>query len=153
MLWPKYADLPNPSALRLGERFLYTDGSYNHGVSGWAVVELGVCILQDWSRGLTSNLAEGMAIQAALELLPTGPATIRSDSLAWVQALTVKGRMRGKPSKEVYSNCKDMLRPDIKLQWVPSHTGRYQGNELADEWARDARLNKVTMGTGADTLR
>lgn len=144
MLWPKYMDLPTPTLTHLGERILYTDGSYNHGVSGWAVVESGICILQDWSRGLTSNLAEGMAIQAALELVVEGPALILSDSLAWVQALSVKGRMRGKPSKEVYTNCKDMLRPEVKLQWIPSHTDRFPGNALADEWARDARVNHIT---------
>lgn len=145
MLWPKYTDLPTPLPTRLGERILFTDGSYNHGVSGWAVVENGKCILQDWSRGLTSNLAEGMAIQAALELVTEGPALILSDSLAWVQALSVKGRMRGKPSKEVYNSCKEMLRPEVQLEWVPSHTGKVVGNEIADEWARDARMNKVTM--------
>lgn len=125
-------------------RVLYTDGSHNHGVSGWAIVEDMECIYQNWGRGLTSNIAEGLAILQALKIVQGDKALILSDSLAWVKALTDLKPIKGKGAKEIYEQAAPLLHPNIQLRWVPSHTDYLPGNELADEYASQARHCRIS---------
>lgn len=132
------------SVQRYKSRVLYTDGSYDHGVAGWAVVEGTECIHQDWGRGITSNMAEGQAILAALRIAQGRPATILTDSRSWVTAITQSRRVKGKGAKDILEASLDLYHPHIELAWVPSHTGMIVGNELADSYAREARLSKLS---------
>lgn len=144
-LTPQYTDLDQRKQVRrYGERVLYTDGSYGQGVSGWAVVENGECVHQDWARGLTSNLAEGMAILAALGLVQGGSALILSDSQGWVSALTNNKPIRGKGAKEIHEQAMELLHPLVSIQWIPAHTGNIPGNELADSMAKMARCCRLS---------
>ena len=129
---------------RYQSRTLYTDGSYDNGVAGWAVVEDGECIHQDWGRGVTSNMAEGHALVAALRLVQGVPATILTDSQGWVAAITQSKRAKGKGAKEILDEALNLFHSQIELVWVPAHTGVIAGNELADSYAKEARLNKRT---------
>ena len=139
-LIPRYVSLGNAQVvLKESMRVLYTDGSYDHGVAGWAVVENDACIHQGWKRGTTSNMAEGEAILAALKIIGLGTAIIISDSLSWVTALSEGRSIKGKGAGEILSRSRALIHPGIKLHWVPSHTG-LEGNELADSYAREARL-------------
>lgn len=128
---------------RLGMRILFTDGSYDNGVSGWAVVEEEDCISQGWRRGGTSNLAEGEAILAALRAVGDSPALIFTDALAWVRAFNREGSFKKAEAKEVLSHALDIYHPTKHtVEWIPSHTGRILGNELADSYAKQARCLK-----------
>lgn len=137
-LIPRYHEVTNEIEI-WRTRTLYTDGSYDHGVAGWAVVENGECIFSDWGRGVTSNMAEGYAIIEALRIVGDARATIISDSQAWVNAITHTKRLRGKGSRMILDEALNLINPKINLRWIPSHSG-YHGNELADSHAREARL-------------
>ena len=130
---------------RLNTRVLYADGSYDHGVAGWAVVEGDQCLHQGWARGITSNMAEGKAILSALTLVGEGSAVIFSDSMAWVNALNNNKNIKGKGAKEIMLEARNLLHPLISLKWIPAHTTVIQGNELADSYARHARLSKDSL--------
>lgn len=112
------------------------------------MVEGEECIFQDWARGITSNLAEGYAVLAALHQAGTGHATIFTDSMAWVSAVERRKSIKGKGAQEVFDEIMDTHHKGISLQWVPSHTGRILGNELADSYAKMARLCKLTTQPG-----
>lgn len=124
-------------------RTLYTDGSYDNGVAGWAVVEGETCIYQDWGLGIHSNLAEGLGILSALKILDGESGVIYSDSLCWVNAVNKRGKMKGEKSKVVLNESLDLLSSDIEVIWVPGHLG-IPGNELVDSYAKEARTSKVS---------
>lgn len=129
---------------RNGNRVLYTDGSYDQGVAGWAVVENGSILLQDWSRGLTSNLAEGFAILGAVKLIGKKPqGIVVTDSLAWADCLNRGRTMKGKGHKSLLEDIYDHMNEDTYFHWVPGHSGDY-GNELADMYAKQARLERIS---------
>lgn len=132
---------------RLHSRSLFCDASHNQGVSGWAVVEGEECIHQDWAKGITSNLAEGMAVLDSIKLVGPDTATIFSDSMAWVSAVGNRKSIRGKGAREVFDEIMDHRHKGISLQWVPSHTGHILGNELADSYAKMARMCRISTTT------
>ena len=127
--------------------YVYTDASYDHGVAGWAVVRDGECILQDWSRGLTSNLAEGRAILDALKLLKKTSMNIeiRSDSSSWVSSLNTRKPVRGRANRTIYDEAVSLLRPNILLNWIPGHRDEYPEHIFCDELAGQARIHKITQ--------
>ena len=139
-LIPQYLDLGRDrfEVKRFGRRVLYTDGSYDHGVAGWAVVENNECIHADWARGITSNMAEGMGILAALRLVKNSPALILSDSLSWVTMLTNRRPSKGKGTKDIFRQAEEFLSPLVEFEWVPGHSD-VAGNELANSYAQDVR--------------
>lgn len=125
-------------------RTLYTDGSYDNGVAGWAVVEGNRCLHQDWGVGIHSNLAEGMGILSALQILGgSGPGVIYTDSLSWVHALNLRGKVKGEKSKMVLEEAMDRMSPQIQVLWIPGHS-KIPGNELVDSYAKEARSAKVS---------
>lgn len=132
------------AVMRLGMRVLYSDGSYDHGIAGWAVVEGDECLFQDWGFGVTSNMAEGMAVLEALKIAQGQPAVIMSDSMAWVNSLNRKKPLKGKGSHSIFEEAVQLYTKDISLQWIPGHTDMIQGNQLADEYARQARHCRIS---------
>lgn len=140
-LLPQYIDLGNnrQEVVRFGRRVLYTDGSYDNGVAGWAVVENDACIHADWGRGMTSNMAEGMAILSALRLVGKSPALILSDSLSWVTMFTRRKPAKGKGTRDIFKQAEEFLSPLVSFEWVPGHSS-IEGNELANAYAVDARV-------------
>lgn len=142
-LLPQYVDLGRNrrEVLRYGRRVLYTDGSYDNGVAGWAVVEDNECIHADWGRGMTSNMAEGMAILSALRLVRDSSALILSDSMSWVTMLTNRRPTRGKGTKDIFSQAEEFLSPLVQFEWVPGHSN-ISGNEIADSYATNVREAK-----------
>lgn len=119
-------------------RVLYTDGSYDNGVAGWAVVENDECIHADWKQGITSNMAEGMGILSALRLVGNVPALIVSDSLSWVTMLTNRKAAKGKGTKDIFRQAEEFLSPLVSFEWVPGHSD-IPGNELANAYAQSVR--------------
>lgn len=129
---------------RLGRRIMYADGSYNQGVSGWAVVENNELIYQNWSRGLTSNLAEGMAILEAFRIMdPTEFGIIVTDSRTWAECINGRKTMKGKETKEILQEIYSFFPTNIHIVWTKGHSGEV-GNELADMYAKQARSDKVS---------
>ena len=146
-LIPQYFDVDHNKTYvrRLGMRYLFTDGSYDNGIAGWAVVEEEECIAQGWKRGVTSNLAEGEAIVAALRLAYQDNAMIFTDSMGWVKALSKNSTFKRKETVYLLEEAFDLYHPKRHVvEWVPSHTGRILGNELADSYAKQARLLKLS---------
>lgn len=144
MLKPRYCNTSN-KVIRLNPRTLYTDGSYLNGVAGWAVVEDGKCVYSNWRRGVSSNLAEGYAIVEAMRIIGDSTALIVSDSLAWVNAISKRRRIRGKGAKEILDEARELYHSGIDLQWIPSHTGLVPGNDLADAHACYARMKQEQL--------
>lgn len=129
-----------------GGRVLYTDGSYDQGVAGWAVVEDGSILLQDWSRGLTSNLAEGYAVLEAVKILGSRSyGTIVTDSMVWADCVNRRRTMKGKAHKVILEELYDRIHDGISIRWIAGHSGEY-GNELADMYAKQARLDRISRG-------
>lgn len=135
----------NGEVRRLFERTLYCDASHHQGAAGWAVVENEECVFQDWARGITSNLAEGMAVlEAYIHVRDSPSATIYTDSLSWASAVDRRRSIRGKESRNIFDQIMDIDRPGIRLRWIPGHTGLIKGNELADHYAKMARICRTS---------
>lgn len=140
---PRHVSIP---FIDIHTRVLWTDASYNHGISGWAVVEDDMCILQDWRRGLTSNLAEGIAIRDALHILGDNQGAVLTDSMCWSEALAGRRRIKGRAPNTILEECSVLLRENrSRVYWVPSHTQVLHGNILADQCAKEARVGKLTV--------
>lgn len=141
----------------------YTDGSAspNPGPGGFAVIrEMQPAVLGGDPNGLeTTNIRmEGFAIIAALKDAAGQPCQIYTDSEFWINVITkwapgwaAKGwRKKSGPIKnldivqEVYPLYQQSK---AKLTWVRGHEGD-PGNELADHWANQARLQNLTKVQG-----
>jgi len=137
---------------------LWTDGSAgptNPGPGGWSVVSRTQPLLVGHAA-LTSNIKmEGYALLEAVRWLNGRPAKIRTDSQFWVNAVKEWAvrwerdgwtRSNGDPIQNLplvralYGGYR--ANPGAELLWVRGHNGD-QGNELADEWAGRARLQKL----------
>jgi ribonuclease HI len=135
----------------------YTDGSANPnpGQGGYAVVSGGQPVALGSEAGYTTNIRmEARALIAAYKLAAGQDCKIYTDSEFWVNVLTKWApgwRANGwhKKSKGEIQNL-DLVTelyelylksPQAKLVWVRGHASN-PNNELADEWANEARLGK-----------
>jgi len=132
----------------------YTDGSAspNPGPGGFSVIkDMEVCVLGgEPGGGETTNIRmEGFAIMAALKDAAGEPCVIYTDSEFWINVITIwsinweknnwvkKGGIKNLDIvKEV---CPLYRQSQAKLIWTRGHAGD-PGNELADHWANQARL-------------
>ncbi len=133
----------------------YTDGSAspNPGPGGFAVIrDMKPQVLG--SEPETTNIRmEGLAIIAALKDSNGEPCQIYTDSEFWINVITkwsigweAKGwKKSGGPIKNldiVQEVCPLYRASQAELIWVRGHVGD-PGNELADEWANNARTTKA----------
>lgn len=135
----------------------FTDGSAspNPGPGGFAVIKNGTphIIGGEPSGAETTNIRmEGLAILSALRDADGEKCEVRTDSEFWINVLTKwavtwesngwqkKGGIKNldivQPLYEVYKNSQ------AELMWVRGHVGT-ELNELADEWANEARKLRV----------
>ena len=136
---------------------LYTDGSAgpsNPGPGGWAVATREQVLIVGHARHTTNNRMEGVALLEALRWLAGRPAIIRTDSNLWVSTVNAwaagwESRGWRKANGQEPVNL-DLIKPVVELtrrgnaqvRWVRGHNGD-RGNELADEWAGKARLQRL----------
>lgn len=136
----------------------YTDGSAspNPGPGGFAVIldEQPVVLGSDPVGGTTTNIRmEGFAIMAALKHADGQPCQIYTDSEFWINVITkwsigweAKGwKKSGGEIKNldiVKQVCPLYRNSQATLIWVRGHNGD-KGNELADEWANEARRRHI----------
>ncbi len=130
----------------------YTDGSAspNPGPGGFSVIKNGAPHILGSEDGDTTNIRmEGKAIVAALKDANGKEAEIFTDSEFWINVITkwapnweTKGwtKKGGEIKnldivKEVYPLFQSS---QAVLTWVRGHEGD-EGNEMADEWANNAR--------------
>lgn len=144
-------------------KIYFTDGSAspNPGPGGFAVIRDGRPWLiggesadSNVSRTQTTNIRmEGLAILAALHDVDGEPCEIHSDSEFWINVLTKWAptwKTNGWHKKGGVKNL-DIVQPlfetyqksQAKLIWTRGHVGT-ELNELADEWANEARKQKIT---------
>lgn len=132
----------------------YTDGSAspNPGPGGFAVIrDMKPQVLG--SEPETTNIRmEGLAIIAALQDAAGEPCKIHTDSEFWINVITkwapaweAKGwKKSGGPIKNldiVQEVCPLYRASKAELIWVRGHNNE-PGNELADEWANKARVDR-----------
>lgn len=138
-------------------RILYTDGSCspNPGPGGFAVIENGKPVALGNDNVSTNIRMEGRALIAAMNYIGGDQCEIHTDSEFWINVITkwapgwkekgwkksTKGEIQNLDLvKEAYELHQISL---VKLVWVKAHVG-HNGNELADEWANKARLQKLS---------
>ncbi|HSW80996.1 MAG TPA: ribonuclease H [Candidatus Saccharimonas sp.] len=133
----------------------YTDGSCspNPGPGGWAVIKnMEVCALGS-ADDSTNIRMEGQALIAALKDAGSESADIYTDSEFWINvitkwSLTWEARGWKKSGGEIKNLdivkevCPLYRASNANLIWVRGHNND-PGNELADEWANKARLQKA----------
>jgi ribonuclease HI len=133
----------------------YTDGSCepNPGKGGFSVIKnMKPYILGgEEGKGETTNIRmEGLAIIAALKDSAGKPCQIYSDSEFWIKVITIwslpweknNWRKKGGEIKNldiVKEICPLYRASQADLIWVRGHN-EDPGNELADHWANQARL-------------
>lgn len=133
----------------------YTDGSCepNPGKGGFSVIKnMEVCILGGEShKGETTNIRmEGLAIIAALKDADGQACKIYSDSEFWIKVVTVWSipwEKNGWKKKGGEIKNLDIVKEVVPLHrvskaeliWVRGHN-EDPGNELADHWANQARI-------------
>jgi len=134
----------------------FTDGSCspNPGPGGYAVIADSQPVALGCDKDSTNIRMEGQALVAALKLADGQPCQIHTDSEFWINVITkwapgwkAKGwKKKSGPIKnldlvqqldELYAAA------DAELIWVKAHAGHDQ-NEIADEWANKARLDKLS---------
>lgn len=136
-------------------KIVFTDGSAspNPGPGGFAVIdsETKTPLILGRSNKTTNIVMEGEAMGAAMENFPE--VEIHSDSEFWINVLTkwaptwekngwkkktgpIKNLELVKKLYALYTSNK------VKLIWVRGHVGT-ELNELADEWANNAREKKT----------
>jgi ribonuclease HI len=129
----------------------YTDGSCepNPGTGGFAVIrEMQVCTLGG-EHATTNIRMEGQALIAALKDAGGEPCEIYSDSEFWINVITKwslaweknNWAKKGGEIKNldiVKEVCPLYRASQAKLIWVRGHNND-EGNELADQWANEAR--------------
>ena len=133
----------------------YTDGSCepNPGTGGFAVIkDMQVCVLGG-EHNTTNIRMEGFAIIAALKDAAGAPCTIFTDSEFWINVITkwsiaweAKGwKKSGGEIKNldiVKEVCPLFRSSNATLTWVRGHNND-PGNELADQWANEARKQQL----------
>lgn len=138
----------------------YTDGSAspNPGPGGFAVIKNGkpYMVGGEPSGDATTNIRmEGLAIKTALEDAAGEECQIFTDSEFWINVITkwapgweAKGWVKKGGEiknldivKEVYPL---YVASQATLTWVRGHEGD-EGNEMADEWANNARIQKARL--------
>lgn len=133
----------------------YTDGSCepNPGKGGFSVIkDMEVCILGGEShKGETTNIRmEGLAIIAAMKDSKGKACKIYSDSEFWIKVVTVWSipwekngwKKKGGEIKnlDIVKEIVPLYRASkAELIWVRGHN-EDPGNELADHWANQARV-------------
>ena len=136
---------------------LYTDGSAgpsNPGPGGWAVTTADQLLIVGHAHHTTNNRMEGVAILEALRWLAGRQAIIHTDSQLWWNtslswAAVWQSRGWRKANGEEPNNL-DIVQPlfalisrgNAQVRWVRGHNGN-KGNELADEWATKARVQRL----------
>ncbi len=136
-------------------KIVFTDGSAspNPGPGGFSVIdaETKTPLILGRSKKTTNIVMEGEAMVAAIEKFPE--VEIHSDSEFWINVLTkwapgwekngwkkktgpIKNLELVKKLYALYTSSK------VKLIWVRGHVGT-ELNELADEWANNAREKKT----------
>lgn len=145
----------------------YTDGSAspNPGPGGYAVIldDKPAVLGGEPGGAQTTNIRmEGLAIMAALKHADGRPCEIYTDSEFWINVITkwsAGWEANGWKKKSgpimnldiVQAVCPLFRGSQAKLVWVRGHQGD-KGNELADQWANEARKRKLTGATHADSL-
>ncbi len=136
----------------------YTDGSAspNPGPGGFAVIQNGQPVVlggePDGTKITTNIRMEGFAIMAALKHSGGEPCEIYSDSEFWINVITKWSlawekngwKKKGGEIKNidiVRAVCPLYRNSKATLVWVRGHNND-PGNELADEWANEARRGK-----------
>lgn len=133
----------------------YTDGSCepNPGVGGFAVIKDMQPAVLGGEDQTTNIRMEGQAIIAALKDAAGKPCQIYSDSEFWIKVITewslpweANGwKKKGGPIKNidiVQEACPLYRASKAELIWVRGHN-LDPGNELADEWANEARRRQL----------
>lgn len=137
-------------------RIFYTDGSCspNPGPGGYAVISGGKPVALGWAEDSTNIRMEGIALIAALKLAGEDDCEIYTDSEFWINVITkwsIKWQADGWRKKGgeiknldiVQEVCPLYRTSKAKLIWTRAHVGT-DGNELADEWANKARMDKLS---------
>lgn len=138
----------------------YTDGSAspNPGPGGFAVIKNGqpYMIGGEPSGEITTNIRmEGLAIKTALADANGAECQIFTDSEFWINVITkwapnwaANGwKKKGGEIKnlDIVQDVYPLYtKSDATLTWVRGHEGD-EGNEMADEWANNARERKATL--------
>jgi len=140
---------------RVDVNIYYTDGSCspNPGPGGYAVIADKEPVKLGYDADSTNIRMEGKALIAALEHANGVVCEIRTDSEFWINVITkwsIKWEADGWQKKGGIKNldlvqevCPLYRSSKAKLIWVRAHVGT-EGNELADQWANKARLEKLT---------
>ena len=139
-------------------KILWTDGSAspNPGPGGFAVLEIkngeAVPVVLGREKDTTNIRMEGLAMIAGIKYAGEEGCEIHSDSEFWINVLTkwaagweAKGWKKAKGEIKNLDLVKELYELyniyPVKLVWEKGHDG-IEFNELADEWANKARLNK-----------
>ena len=136
-------------------KILWTDGSANPnpGPGGFAVIEDGKPVVLGREEDSSNIRMEGKAMIAAIKYADGEACEIHSDSQFWINVLTQwaeKWEANGWKKKDGPIKNPDIVRElwklyqknDVTLVWVRGHVGT-EMNELADEWANEARQGKT----------
>jgi ribonuclease HI len=137
----------------------FTDGSAspNPGPGGYAVIKGGKphIIGGEPSGAVTTNIRmEGLALLAALKDANGVPCQISTDSEFWINVITKWGpgwQQNNWVKKSGEIKNLDIVKEIVPLHqksaaeliWVRAHVGT-ELNELADQWANEARRRKLT---------
>ena len=133
----------------------YTDGSCepNPGTGGFAVIKEMKPYILGGDFDTTNIRMEGMAIMAALKDAAGAECQIHTDSEFWINVITKWSlgwekngwKKKGGEIKNldlVKAVCPLYRNSNATLTWVRGHNYN-QGNELADKWANQARLQQL----------
>ena len=139
----------------------HTDGSCepNPGRGGFAVIKDMKPAILGGEEVSTNIRMEGKAIIAALRDANGEPCEIYSDSEFWIKVITIWSlpwekngwKKKGGEIKNldiVQAVCPLYRESKAKLIWVRGHNG-HDGNELADQWANEARKRHLIQDTPA----
>lgn len=132
----------------------YTDGSCspNPGPGGFSVIKDMKPAVMGSAPESTNIRMEGMALIAAMKDAAGQPCQIYTDSEFWINVITkwsIAWEANGWQRKGGVKNldlvkeaCALYKQSQAELIWVRGHNND-EGNELADEWANKARLEKL----------